>query len=578
VLRIGVIMYQTSMSKGQELVAQRMVGEFRAQNYDAFLITSPYHDGAPVVSEEEIAAHGGFVHVFDERMGIPVIRVAGAPQTWPPRRIALRDFITTLGRIVDDLKLNVLIVHSTLWNGPEEVLKFIEWRRNLARDVFPQLTPVFCHMSHFQEASPERYEMAERTYREAWNETSLSQIVKGADLVLVVSPDEKQLMKEMGAAEERCFLFPGGIDEMKGGEEGEEAFLAKHQIPPGTKLVTSLGSVEERKNTMAVVEVARRLAGRPGVRFVIAGMEQGEYGRRVREEAGKVPNVLMLGAISEEEKASLIRASSMNIIMSRSEALGITQLEFMSNGVPVVSSGAGGQQWVVRDRRDGILLDGPDDIAGAARAISKLLDDGREQRKMGRSARRRAESYSMSRLVHSLAHRLERLTQERSDEESLRRGIPQEERVLEAMVSGPMRVVVTNRRLIVKKEEVNEAEPVSLPLAEIYGVTARTRYPWYVLAAGAAASAGLLAAVLGLSPLDRLIAQFAPSSLTAELVRSVLPIAPLAASLALFFRLRRRGYSVHANHDLLFLPEEFLRLLKLVDRITPRELFDDDDD
>ena len=327
---------------------------------------------------------------------------------------------------------------------------------------------------------------------------------------------------------------------------------------------------------MAVVEVARRLAGRPDVRFVIAGMEQGEYGRRVREEAGKVPNVLMLGAISEEEKASLIRASWMNIIMSRSEALGITQLEFMSNGVPVVSSGAGGQQWVVRDRRDGVLLDGPDDVAGAARVISKLLDDGREQRKMGRSARRRAESYSMSRLVHSLSHRLERLTQERSDEESLRRGIPQEERVLEAMVSGQLRVVVTNRRLIVKKEEGGEAEPVSLPLVEIDQVTARTRYPWYVLVAGAAASAGLLAAVLVPSPLDRLIAQAAPSSLVSELVRSALPVAPIAASLALFFRFRRRGYSVHANRDLVFLPEEFLRLLKLVDRLTPRELFGED--
>ncbi|MDA4117165.1 MAG: hypothetical protein OK455_02355 [Thaumarchaeota archaeon] len=44
-LRIGVVMYQTSLTKGQELVAQRMVKEFRAQSYDAFLITSPYHDG-----------------------------------------------------------------------------------------------------------------------------------------------------------------------------------------------------------------------------------------------------------------------------------------------------------------------------------------------------------------------------------------------------------------------------------------------------------------------------------------------------------------------------------------------------
>jgi D-inositol-3-phosphate glycosyltransferase len=74
-------MYQTSLTKGQELVAQRMVKEFRAQNYDAFLITSPNHDGEPVISEEELAMHGGYVYVFDEALGIPVIRVASTPTT-----------------------------------------------------------------------------------------------------------------------------------------------------------------------------------------------------------------------------------------------------------------------------------------------------------------------------------------------------------------------------------------------------------------------------------------------------------------------------------------------------------------
>lgn len=38
--RIGVIMYQTSKSKGQELVAQRMVREFIKMGHEAYLITS----------------------------------------------------------------------------------------------------------------------------------------------------------------------------------------------------------------------------------------------------------------------------------------------------------------------------------------------------------------------------------------------------------------------------------------------------------------------------------------------------------------------------------------------------------
>src|SRR5947209_1590293 len=114
-LRIGVVMYQTSLTKGQELVAQRMVREFRRQGHDAFLITSIYQDNEPAVSADEVKRRGGYVHIFDRDLGIPVIRVNSDNTTWPPRRISFVDFVGILTSIVDDLKLNVIITHSTLW-------------------------------------------------------------------------------------------------------------------------------------------------------------------------------------------------------------------------------------------------------------------------------------------------------------------------------------------------------------------------------------------------------------------------------------------------------------------------------
>ncbi len=118
-LRIGIVMYQTSLTKGQELVSQRMVKEFKVQGYEAFLITSLYHDGNLAFSEEEVASRGGFV----ERLR----RAARNPgdKGWQhadvlasPADVSVLDFIDTLAKIVDDLKINVLITHSTLWNGP----------------------------------------------------------------------------------------------------------------------------------------------------------------------------------------------------------------------------------------------------------------------------------------------------------------------------------------------------------------------------------------------------------------------------------------------------------------------------
>jgi D-inositol-3-phosphate glycosyltransferase len=566
-------MYQTSLTKGQELVAQRMVKEFRLQNYDAFLITSPYHDGEAVISDEELGMHAGYLYTFDENLGIPVIRVGSVPTSWPPRRASLVDFIDTLAKIVDNFKLNVLITHSTLWNGPEEILKFVEWRRNLSRDGVPKLTPLFCHMSHFQEASPDRYGIVERSFREAWNQTSLSLIVREADLVLVVSPHETEQMKERGATEEKCFLFPGGIEELTGLVGDPAELTGRLGIPPGTKLVTSFGTVEERKNTLNVVEAARRLADRKDVHFVIAGTEEGPYGKRVREEAAKLSNVSVMGPISDVDKSALIRATCINLILSRSEALGITQLEFMSNGVPVVSSGAGGQQWVVKDGENGIVLGGPDDTAGAAEAIVKLVDDEPLRQRLGRNARHSVAQFSMTRVTHALAKRLEGLAASRSDDERLRLSMTNDEQALEAMVNGRLKVIVTNRRLLVKDDH-DGGETMPIPLEDISRITRQKRFSWDILAAGLG-GAVLLAVALMAPPVRSYLSGVVPFGGGAWLL-ALIPIIPIAAVTPFFVRKIRDGYSIRSSSGSIFLPRQFLRPLKLVDRLTQLDLFDEE--
>ena len=117
--RIGVIMYQTSKSKGQELVAQRMTREFNQRGHQAYLITSVYNDGVKIIAPENLREMDGYIYAEDSEFGIPIIRVDSYIARWPPRRIIFRDFIATLGKIVEKFQLDVLITHSTLWNGPE---------------------------------------------------------------------------------------------------------------------------------------------------------------------------------------------------------------------------------------------------------------------------------------------------------------------------------------------------------------------------------------------------------------------------------------------------------------------------
>jgi len=574
-------MYQTSLTKGQELVAERMVREFRRQGYDAYLVTSIYEDWEPAVSSEEVTSRGGFLHMYDERMRIPVIRVDSYQGTWPPRRIFFRNFMDVLKHIVEEMKLNVLITHSTLWNGPEEVAKFMGWRNELIASGSIHEPMLFCHMSHFQEPTDERYALEERSYREAWNKFSLSQIIATADLVLVTTPMEIDEMKKLGAKAERVFLFPAGIDDELLGSGGDTSGIrGRFRVPGKAKIVASLGTVEERKNTLAILEVAEKLSRRGDIHFVIAGKLEGEYGSEVAEKAKKSPNVTLTGPISDGERNQLIRESYLNISLSRSEALGITQLEFMYGGVPVISSGVGGQSWIVNGGKNGVILAGPDDVEGAARAIINLVGSPSVRQRLGRSAAKSVSHFSLTHLIHTLSKALLKRFFERMEGKPALKVEPTE-KVLEAWVKNGYRVVVTTEKLtIVPLKRMKNA--TSIPLNQVKRIKYHVEALWSALWVGAGATVLFIASgILGWNwssllrdELHDLASAHGLTIPQSSFVSTLIVFLPLVVSALLFALTAKRGYLVLSeNREGTFVPEAFIKALKLADKLTPEELF-----
>jgi glycosyltransferase involved in cell wall biosynthesis len=524
-------MYQTSTSKGQELVAQRMVRDFISLGHEAYLITSVFHDGKEVISSENLTKGKGYIFVADPELGIPVIRVASYVVKWPRRRISFRDFVHVLERIVDEFKLNVLITHSTLWNGPEEVAKFVAWRRYM-KDLGGYVDPiVFCHMSHFQEPSAEHYPLVERTFRMAWNRLSLSQILKTANLVLVVTPIEKETKIKMGADPKKCFLFPGGVNEelfLRFAAADTEDFLKGHQISKNAKLVSYLGTLEERKNPMAVLRIAAILKDRPDIHFVIAGRGGSRYADRLKEKASQLPNVTYVGELDEKDKTSLIKSSFANILMSEVEALGLSQLEFMYMGVPVVTSGVGGQSWLVRNGREGIHTEGPEDVDGAAKAIRNLADDPELWNRLSVNAKERARDMASYKIIRELD---DAITGELVKESGLML-IPPEtiltlaepEHVLKTWAKGSWGVVATDRRLFIRHGRISR-KVTEIPYKSIVYIEHTRRYPWKILLAGL-----LPAFVLLLEPLWRYILKSTFISVIETLTSSIITIVPQLGS------------------------------------------------
>jgi D-inositol-3-phosphate glycosyltransferase len=555
-------MYQTSTCKGQELVAQRMVRDFIAQGHVAYLITSVYHDGTEVVSAKSLRNKKGYVFVKDSELEIPIIRVDSYVVKWPRRRINFKDLIQVLAKIVDEFNLNVLITHSTLWNGPEEVAKFVSWRRRM-RDLGGYRDPiVFCHMSHYQEPTEKRYSLSERTFRMAWNTLSLSQILKTANMVIVVTPLEKEAKVKMGCDPRKCFLFPGGVQEesfIRFAAADTKDFRKQHNLPEKVKFVSYLGSLEPRKNPESVLKVAEQLKHRSDIHFLIAGKGDSEYTNKIKEEASQLPNVTYLGEVNTKEKIQLIKSSFANIIMSRLEALGLAQLEFMYGGVPIVTSGVGGQAWLVRNNQEGLHTKGPDDISGAVEAILRLAGNRDLWKKLSRNAKEKARSMTTSHIMEKLDAAITKEMMKESGLELIptqaRDTMEQPEHVLKSWSLGSWRVVATDQRLFIKEGRLSR-RIAEIPHANIAYVEHSRRYSWKPLLIGF-----LPAIIILLEPLWRFILKetFVSNveSLLALITQSISAVVPPHAFLYLlalipafvglvFFALESRvGFNIH---------------------------------
>jgi len=409
VLRIGVIMYQTSNSKGQELVTQRMTREFIKLGHTAYLITSPYKDGTRVISDGVFEkSEKGYLVVEDNTVHLPIIMVNGYISSWPPRRIMFRDSISVLRRISTDLNLNTIITHSTLWNGPEEVAKFKEWWKILYESKMVDHPLIYLHMSHYQPPSVSRYEPIELAYRVAWNRSVFPLIFQEADMILCTTPVEMEHMTRFGCPPEKLFLYPGGLDgnliEL-GSKASFTNFARKYSIPEDKKIISYIGSIERRKNPLAVAKVAHLLSNRKDLYFVLAG-RPGDQEKEVKLEIRNLENIKYVGEISEVDKADLLSGSYANIILSFMEALGLTQIESMHFGVPIVTSAADGQRWLVRDKVDGIHIEGPEDIKGAAKSICYLADHPEDRTKLSINAKERSKMFLLNTITTSLVERL----------------------------------------------------------------------------------------------------------------------------------------------------------------------------
>ena len=203
-----------------------------------------------------------------------------------------------------------------------------------------------------------------------------------ADRVVVVSNyTRRQVEERLGVAPERIVVCAPGAPDWPARDEPET-------IGP----ILFVGAVEPRKNVRGLLAAYAALLARcpDAPPLVIAG-------RLPASGLGPLPRgvpadrVRTLGYVRDEQRRRLYCDAAVLVLPSLDEGFGLPALEAMTVGVPVVASNRGALPEVVGDA--GLLVE-PDDAAGIAASIERVLSDVALRRRMSADGICRARDYN----------------------------------------------------------------------------------------------------------------------------------------------------------------------------------------
>jgi glycosyltransferase involved in cell wall biosynthesis len=175
-------------------------------------------------------------------------------------------------------------------------------------------------------------------------------------------------------------------------------------LPTDRPIVAIAGQVAEVKGIWEFVEAAHLLRATDAC-FAVLGDDLRTNGAVRKEMEAKVAALGLADRFRflgfRKDAPEIVQAFDIVAVPSRVEPFGLSSLEAMAAGRPVVASRVGGIPEVVIDRQTGTLVP-PGDASALAAAIAPLLKDPLTRDALGREGRRRAET-SFSLAVHGRA-------------------------------------------------------------------------------------------------------------------------------------------------------------------------------
>ena len=231
-------------------------------------------------------------------------------------------------------------------------------------------------------------------------------VVRAVDRLIAQCPAERdEFLADYGARADQIALIPSAVDTERFRPVDKRAARQTLEIDPTAEMIVYVGRIVPRKDVRNVIHAlarlkAQRLAAGTATMptlFIVGGETEEpdpvatpEIGvlRSLATELGVLDQVQFAGCRQPDQLHLWYSAADVAVTTPWYEPFGLTPLEAMACGVPVIGSRVGGIAFTIVDGETGFLVAPRDPEALCAR-LAEILRDPARRKRMGQAGRAR---------------------------------------------------------------------------------------------------------------------------------------------------------------------------------------------
>jgi len=201
-------------------------------------------------------------------------------------------------------------------------------------------------------------------------------VIQRADKIIAVSEFTKnEIITAYKINEKKIKVIYNGTfnKNIKFSQEELEQFKNKLRIPKDFGIILFVGNIIARKNIDMLLRAFKEIKYRKSI-LIIAGFGDFSQYSRLSEKLEVQNRMIFTGKVNNIDLQKLYNICDLFVLPSKLEGFGIVLVEAMVAGKPIVATNVGGIPEVVKDKRNGLLVE-VNDKEKLAEAMDYFLEN-----------------------------------------------------------------------------------------------------------------------------------------------------------------------------------------------------------